>query len=418
MPLVPVRIVDIYERETRLFSRDDLIDLEGRTRIFPETRSLSAVELREAIAGIELRALGLVGYLPLTPGIVLNLRPKFPVNNLWRMLTLADETYDRVLPVLRAYERVNASAPHQLLARGFCHYLREILCIGIARGYFREPYEGPFKSKINFGRTVAQFLSRGDEVNVTGDLFVFSMNSHVNAVLKSACIDFLSVIPRSKSWEDERSLLFEALDNLYRVNAREMHLGEQELARSMPIWVRDHYWGALSAYGLFLGHSKIGFSYEAQGSELPSFLFSLDAIFESFVRNSLREGLRSANFSVVDGNKPKHQKPLFRDNKKYPIKPDAVIRRGDDTVCISEVKYKPKIDEADRYQVISHVLASDAPLGLWISPANPGQQNSLEYIGAMSTGAKFYHYKIDISGDLDVSRSELVTDLVELLNPH
>ena len=43
-----------------------------------------------------------------------------------------------------------------------------------------------------------------------------------------------------------------------------------------------------------LSNSKIGVSYDTQGTALPSLLFRLDDIFESFVRNSLREGLREA----------------------------------------------------------------------------------------------------------------------------
>ena len=131
------RIIDLHERETRTFPRSELFDSRGQSLLLPETRGLSAVDLRDVVNGVELRALGLIGYLPLTAGIVLNLRPKFPVKNLWQMLAVADETYDRILPVLRSYETADVSAPHQLLARGFCHYLSAILTVGVARGYYQ-----------------------------------------------------------------------------------------------------------------------------------------------------------------------------------------------------------------------------------------------------------------------------------------
>ncbi|MDF1600328.1 hypothetical protein PZ895_11210, partial [Mesorhizobium sp. YIM 152430] len=148
-----LRIIDIKERDRRIFEREDLFDLRGRSLVLPETRELSAVELKDVQNGVQLRALGYIGYLPLTANIVLNLRPKFPVANLWRMLSLADETYDTVLPVLRSYERTTAagSPPHQLLVRGFCHYLRQIMDLGVAKGYYREPYTGFFKPKVEFG---------------------------------------------------------------------------------------------------------------------------------------------------------------------------------------------------------------------------------------------------------------------------
>lgn len=151
------RVIDLHEREARIFPRDELFNSRGESLLLPETRELSAVDLREVVGGVELRALGLIGYLPLTTGIILNLQPKFPVKNLWEMLAVADETYERLLPVLRSYETANVSAPHLLLARGFCHYLREILTVGVSRGYYQEPYRGHFKPKVNFGRTVATY---------------------------------------------------------------------------------------------------------------------------------------------------------------------------------------------------------------------------------------------------------------------
>ncbi|QYO78338.1 5-methylcytosine restriction system specificity protein McrC [Devosia salina] len=331
------------------------------------------------------------------------------------MLALADENYDRVLPILRSYERTNASPPHHMLARGFCHYLRLIVDLGLARGYYREPYTGFFKPKVEFGTTVARHLARGDELNVAGAVFAFSANLPVNAVLKSACMDFLRLIPRDQKWSIERRLFLEALNALYRVPAAPMRFGEQVLAEGVPRWIRDHYRGALTVYAMLLGYTQVGFGYDAQGSEMPSFLFSLDDIFESFVRNTLRDGLREAHISVVDGNKKKHQRPLFRDNKVFPIKPDAIMRRDKKVLGIGEVKYKPKIDESDRYQVISHAVSLEAPVAFWISPALSAAQAGMNYVGAISTGTKFHHYRLDISGDIDASRQDMVEKISALL---
>src|SRR5688572_5181062 len=99
---VAPRVIEIEERESRVFPREDLFDTTGHSLVLPKTRELSAVELKDVLNGVNLRALGLIGYLPLTSEIVLNLRPRFPLANLWRMLAVADESYDRVLPVLRS----------------------------------------------------------------------------------------------------------------------------------------------------------------------------------------------------------------------------------------------------------------------------------------------------------------------------
>lgn len=409
-----IRIIEIHEREARVFPREILFDSSGKSLLLPETRALSAIDLRDVLDGVELRALGLIGYLPLTKDIVLNVQPKFPVKNLWKMLSVADETYDRILPVVRSYEISNASAPHQLLIRSFCHYLRSILTSGIARGYYQEPYRGHFKPKVNFGRTVASHLSRGDYVSVEADIFSFSSDLNVNRLIKSACLDFLHLMPRSAHWLNDRRLLLEALNALHNVKPARMQFGEQDASSSLPKWLREAYYGALNVYSVLLGFTKVGFSYNGSGSAMPSFLFSLDKIFESFTRNTFQKVLSEKTLSVYDGNATQHQAPLFLNNKRFLIKPDLIFRKGKVIAGVGEVKYKPKIAENDRYQVISHVVALGAPYGIWISPTVDGDAG-LEFIGAISTGAKFYHYKLNISDDLDKTSISMVNEIVALI---
>jgi 5-methylcytosine-specific restriction enzyme subunit McrC len=408
------RIIDMHEREARIFPREELFDSRGISLLLSETRKLNAVDLRHVADGIELKVQGLIGYLPLTADLVLNLRPKFPVKNLWAMLAVADENYDRLLPVLRSYETANVTAPHQLLARGFCYYLSQILTVGVARGYYQEPYRGHFKPKINIGQTAAKFLSRGDEVNVASDVFMFSTQLHFNGLLKSACLAFQRVLPRSDRWRNERLLLMSALNALHAVPLARMCFGDQSRASSVPIWARDAYLGALTVYAVLLGFTKVGFSYDNPGCEIPSFLFSLDCIFERYVRNTFKIVLCEQSISVLDGNISRHQSSLFLDNRRFPTKPDLIFRKDKEVLGIGEVKYKPKIGEGDRYQLISHVVAHCAPVGVWISPATDDHVG-LEYIGSISTGARFYHYRLNIADDLGTTSLDMVKEVASLL---
>lgn len=412
-----VRILEQRERDPRFFRRDELFDREGRSLLLPETRDLKKIDIRDILEGIELRVKGLIGYLPLTRGIVLNLVPKFPIANLWRMLEVADTDYDRIYPVLRTYQAANAIPPHEMLARGFCHYLRSILTVGVARGYYREQHRGHYRPKVQFGRTVSSFLARGDELNVAADSFTFSSGIYPNALLKSACLAFLHVMPKSKSWDEDRKLIGEAMNALGMVTAERMQYGGQSSASTVPAWLRDGYRGALTVYSMLLGYSRIGFAYEPQGSEMPSFLFSLDAIFESYIRNTFQAALSEQKIAVVNGEKAQHQGSLFLDNKRFATKPDLIFRRKKVVIGLGEVKYKHGLEEADRYQLISHTLAANCKLGVWFSPAAAGKPGGLEYVGTVVTGAKFYHYQLNIGADLDGCSSEMVEKVSALLPP-
>ena len=113
------RVIEIQERGQRVFSRTDLFDPLGRSLVFPEVRDLNAVEITDAPDGVRLMALGLIGYLPLTAAITLNIVPKFPIQNLWTMLEIGGETYANVLPIIRRYQTSSSPAPIQMLARSF-----------------------------------------------------------------------------------------------------------------------------------------------------------------------------------------------------------------------------------------------------------------------------------------------------------
>lgn len=407
-------IFELHEREARVFPRELLFGTDGNSLVLQETRQLSAVEFRDVAGGVEIRALGVIGYLPLTRDITLNIRPKFPVANLWAMISEADERYERLLPIIRSYGKSESKAPHLLLAKAFAYYLSRIISSGLARSYVREEYRGYFKPRVDFSKTASRLLSRGDEVNTISNCFSFSANLRINGLLKSACLAFLRLLPISPLWAVERSTLLDALNSLQNVRAVAMHPDDLTTADAAPIWVRQLYQGALTTYAVLLGFNNFGFAYESGGNDLPSFLFSLDGIFESFIRNSLRRQLSEKMIVVLDGNIQKHQTPLFIDNRKFPTKPDLIFKKDRQITVLGEVKYKPRIEEADRYQLISHVLANRCSTGLWISPST-GNDAGLEYIGEIASGAKFYHYKIDLSGDVGVGIKGMSQEVLKLL---
>jgi 5-methylcytosine-specific restriction endonuclease McrBC regulatory subunit McrC len=409
--------IDLHERDARLIPRVDVVDSDGRSLILPETRDLKAIELRDVTDGVQLRATGLIGYLPLTTDITLNIRPKFPLSNLWYMLDHAEELFDRVLPVIRRYERTGERAPHLLLARAFCFYLSEILSSSIIRAYPRARREHYYQPKVDFGATMSRFISRGDSLRTVSDIFDFSRDVKANRLLKAACLQFTKLVPRSADWSQEREILNDALARLASIDPQYIQQFDLNAADTVPMRIRNAYKGALSIYALQAGLTGIGFTFEASGSELPSFLFNLDDVFEAFVRNRLRTLLRSSYISIADGNKPEHHGVLFKDSRRYPTKPDLIFKLYRNVLALGEVKYKPRIEEGDRYQLISHTIAAGTTRAFWISPAATPADAGLDYVGSINSGAAFYHYRLDISGDLERTSEDMAQAIKNLLIP-
>lgn len=411
----PPRVIEIQERGWRYFPRSDLADTHGSSLILPETRKLKAVEITDVPDGARLMALGLIGYLPLTSAITLNIVPKFPIQNLWTMLEVGGESYARILPTLRRYQTTSNPAPIQLLARSFCHYLRNALSAGFERSYYRRTVNGYYKPRVEFGQTIGRYLSRGNPVETVSSVFEFGIDSPINRIVKAACLRFSAIMPRTADWDEDRKIIGFALDALQRVRAQEPGIHDFTVDETVSLRLRAHYSGLLRVYQLLLTGGGIAFTFEPGGKELPSFLFNLEDIFERFIRQTFLLALRERNIAVLDGNK--HMGRLFEDNKTYPTKSDLIFRYGKKSIIgLGEVKYKPKLKEIDRYQIISHVTAAKAPLGVLFSPANEGESQKLERLGRLSTGAQFYHYRVDIQGDIRAAQAQMVADVGALLN--
>lgn len=403
-------IIEIQERGQRFFPRSDLVDPQGRSLILPGTRDLDAVEITDTSDGARIMALGWIGYLPLTASITLNIVPKFPIENLWALLDVGGENYRNILPTIRSYQTSENAAPIQMLARSFCHYLRQAVASGFERTYYPRQQSGYYRSHVEFGGTINQFISRGNPVNTVSSVFEFGLDSAVNQVIKAACLSFIRVLPADNNWSNDRRLLRFALETLQRVKAREPTKLDLDIAATVSQRLRPQYGGMLSIYHLLLTGGGISFTLEQGGKELPSFLFNLDNIFERFVRQALASGFREHGIGVLDGNI--HQGRLFEDNSTYPTKPDIIFRRSKREILgIGEVKYKPKLKEADRYQIISHVTAAKAPVGILFTPANEGESQRIDRLGRMPTGAEFYHYRINIQGDINASIAQMIRDI-------
>ena len=197
------RVIEIQERGQRVFARTDLFDPLGRSLVFPEVRDLNAVEITDAPDGVRLMALGLIGYLPLTAAITLNIVPKFPIQNLWTMLEIGGETYANVLPIIRRYQTSSSPAPIQMLARSFCHYLKGSISDGFERSYYPRQKTGFYRPRVEFGPTMNRFLSRGNPVDTVSSIFEFGLDSPINRIVKAACLRFARLIPRGTNWQEE-----------------------------------------------------------------------------------------------------------------------------------------------------------------------------------------------------------------------
>ena len=54
-------------------------------------------------------------------------------------------------------------------------------------------------------------------------------------------------------------------------------------------------------------------------------------------------------------------------------------------------------------------------IGILFTPANQGESQRLERIGHLSTGAQFYHYRVNIRGDISASQTPMTQEVQAVL---
>lgn len=408
-------VLEIQERGSRVLDRTILFDQRGQSLILPQTRALDVVEVKDVADGAKITARGLVGFLPLTESHTLNITPKFPFDNLWRMLEIAGHDYSRILPVMRKYSAGRDSPPTELLIRSYCHYLEELAAVGFGRAYQVREQVGFYRPSVAFGATMSRFLSRGNPLHVVANSFEFTINTPLNRLVKRASQHFLRLVPRESAWNRERRILMTTISSDLALASEAVASDmDFESFRAASSRLQHLYGGLLRVYKLFVTGGGLGFRVETGGIEMPSFLFNLDDVFERFVRETLQSALRADGVTVLDGNK--HNRPLFVDNNTFPIKPDLIFQdRSRRVLAIGEAKYKPKLKEADRYQLIAHTIASQSAFGVLFSPSVEGQSTGIARLGALPDGTVMYHYFINLDGNLAETQDKMTADLRGLL---
>ena len=163
--------------------------------------------------------------------------------------------------------------------------------------------------------------------------------------------------------------------------------------------LRHYYLDIVDICFIILEGSSVELMEQSGTYGMHSFILNLEDAFEKYTRQVLRQAkrLKAENVPVSDGNK-EGRSTLFSDNIKYDAKPDLVIGSTGNVMALGEVKYKTKLAEDDRYQLIAHASAYGVRRAFFVTPTGERDLSGPLYIGKVGTAApiEIYHYYIDL----------------------
>lgn len=420
-----MRVLPAQERSSLEIPHEYLFDDRGELKFIPDATDRSLVRVTQGRDHMVLQIGGVIGRLPVTESLALDISPKFSISNLARLLALSDQSLDRRVGVDRLYDFTEWTGYlPELLLRSFATELRAIRQEGSHRNYQRVSREDIPKPKLNFRRSEQQFWGRGIPTRAVVEGFDFTIDNPTNRILKAALRRAIPLASGQGSLAKELTVFAETIRTYGLVSDAPRSTIERSFADALAELPRfkPHHSRAIWIARELINRSSEVLDFADRRLSLPSYLINLDRVFESYIRNVLRSQLNAlgAQILVQDGNLKGFTKPLLNDSDRFVVMPDILIFADDQVAprLVADVKYKTRPKEEDRYQIITHSLSYHCRKAMLIYPKRRGGPSGLIRLGEIgppSFPIELFEYHFELDGVLENNENQLAHAATRLL---
>jgi 5-methylcytosine-specific restriction enzyme subunit McrC len=400
---------------------ESVLSKNGSLDIFPASKGYFDIDYRGN--KLTLVAGRYVGLIPINSRVLIDVRPKMPIQNLLRLIDVAGEE----IGTLHFFERGYQEEPVfdlnvlDLMVKTLLKQLRIVEQEGLYKIYRRENKTGMYRPKINFGRTLQTQWSRGNFTKANYDLFEYTRDNSLNRLVKYTLWYAGNLVKGRTTGSHAKTLLTYYYDLFERVpldTSLSFIADSQRVLKNFEIpALRAYYNDVIRTCLLIVRNRSVSLDVIGSDISLLSFVLNLEDVFEKYVRNILRHSavpLRP-EIRVLDGNTQLNSY-LFRDSKSIRIKPDIILRKDRDTLLVGDVKYKPKLSEGDRYQIIAHALSMSTQKAVLVLPSFEGDSSGLIRRGRVGDGSgiEVFEYHLPIDSDLERQEKNFATHIFSL----
>ena len=323
-------------------------------------------------------------------GLSVFIRPKIGIRQLLSLACYAMGAYrpqkgifdfeqDETLPDVLALALANAS--RRTFAQGLLHgYRTEEEALHTVRG------------RISFDEQMRRRFNIAPPVEVRYDEFTDDIL--LNRLVKAAAARLGGM--RLRSGAARRGLAWAAgmLDSVSLVEFPPRGVPEVRFDR-----LNEHYRDVVGLSRLILRHS----AFEAGRGEVRAsgFLMDMNAVFQEFVTQALRESLKVSD-RVLCSDNGMPRRVTLDEAGHVRLKPDLSWWDGSVCTFVGDAKYKnitvEPVPNADLYQLLAYTTALDLPGGMLIYAQ--GEADTATY-HVLSSGKRLEVVALDLSGTLD-----------------
>ncbi|MFL4395434.1 hypothetical protein RJ729_11365 [Acinetobacter pittii] len=361
-----------------------------------------------------------IGCFRLNDLIVVNVRPKFDISNLKRILLLSDNKIEILNFLYANYERsLVDNFSQSLIIKVFNERLLKIYSEGFLKEYIlKEESSASIRGRVNINRSMQKHWSRGEINKVEISYYNYTEDNIFNKVIKKSIELLLQLIKDGLKIHDNevKSLLFyyslfDSVDSNFTYNE---YLSFKDKIYKISS-LRDYYIPLCQICNLIIEKKGIDFNFEMNGDEIAnSFILNMESVFEGYLLNVLSSSFKG-NLTLKNGNKT-GKKKLFND-ADHDAQPDYILYENSIAKIILDAKYKTRVSESDRYQIISHSLSYNCKIAVLILPLG-SSVDRLKRIGTIGEEFKItlYEYYFDLtSRDLEYEEFQLIENIKQIL---
>jgi len=414
-----LKIIDAIERQPVVVPIKDVMTSDGAFCFVPEVREKGYFDIDYRKNELVLIAGNYIGQVPLTENIIINVAPKVPITNLARIIGIASQPI-KCLDFFRRKYKLHGAASSNILeamCRSLLISLRELDAEGVYRQYeLKNNSYSRLRGRIDIARYVRESIPKAKRTTIPCFYYDLSIDTLFNRVIKRAIhevgfslsqsVDKKSDLLRQLSYFSD---IFNAvpLDNSYSLLRRAK---EQLMGQHVPD-LRHYYLDILDVCFIILDGSGVELIGQKGTTGMHSLVVNLEDAFEQYLRLTLQNStvLKTAEINILDGNL-EGKSTLFFDNDRFDAKPDLIVKRNGLVKLVGDVKYKTKLAESDRYQLISHALSYGATTAFFVTPAQNDKNTGPVFVGTIGQAhpIKIFHYRINLDVDLVAEESNFI----------
>lgn len=355
---------------------------------------------------LHLRTTRFVGLIPINEQVSVKVIPKATIRNLSKMIVKSG-TLPTVLegfsrgyrPDFELSDKAIEIYHESLLATA-----KSIAARGLMKSYVQVENPPKWRGRMLISDTVNSFVAKGMRYDGVFDFRTLSFDIPENKAIKAAINDVVDWLKRRPAGEAEAKLvlakeILTAFTGVSDVGTRRDNLlaSIPHMAKSLPSYMQFYNEPLWTAYAIL--QSSIPDVREHGYIPMDSMIVDVSEVFESYTRKAVQERAESQEIRVTDGNLPINQRRFFSDgDERYRVKPDIIVERGDDVVAVLDVKYKPTVNEKDRYELLAFMEATGAKFSAFVCPKTSDAEPS-RFLGRTAGGRNMGIIRYDLGVD-------------------